>query len=306
MHLSRRERFSLKRQIIDVLDGERDWDFRRINLLLIEYGCRPLGGYGNDDFSFEDSISDVPDADLLEIYSLVTGATPAEAQGQIEETDSSLWSSGYVRVFLSHSAQHKQFIGEVADELAVSGIHAFVAHDTMEYEQPWQDQIEHGLRTMQAFVALVHPEFLSSAWCQQELGWALGRSVPRYVIRYPVDPAGFIGRTQWPQGNGMSAREVAALILEWVSKNPEFSDQIVDGLLASLSSAQNYIDAGATARRIATIDTLTPEQWDRLAEVYYSNEQVGRAGLVGKALGPYYRSHGKTWPPLQPAEPNIS
>lgn len=303
MPLSRRERFSLKRQIIDVLDGDREWDFRRINLLLIEYGCQPLGGYGNDEFTFEDSISNVSDADLLEIYSIITGATPVEVQGQIEDADSSLWSSGYVRVFLSHSAHHKQFVGQVADELAVSGIHAFVAHDTMEYEQPWQDQIEQGLRTMQAFVALIHPEFLGSAWCQQEVGWALGRGVPRYVIRYPADPAGFIGRTQWPQANGMSAREVAALILEWVSRIPEFSDQIVEGLLAALSAAQNYIDAGATARRIATIDTLTPQQWAKLAEIYHSNDQVGRAGLVGQALAPYYRDHGQVWPPTQPAEP---
>ncbi|MDN3310539.1 toll/interleukin-1 receptor domain-containing protein [Microbacterium oryzae] len=303
MPLSRRERFSLKSQLVDVIDADRDWDFRRVNLLLIEYGCQPLGGFNSDDFTFEDSIKDVSDADLLEIYSIVTGAAPAEAQGQIEDAESSLWNSGYVRVFLSHSAHHKAFVGQVADELAVSGIHAFVAHDTMEYEQPWQDQIEHGLRTMQAFVALVHPEFLTSPWCQQEVGWALGRGVPRYVIRYPADPAGFIGRTQWPQGNEMNAREVAALVLEWVSRIPEFSDQIVDGLLSSLSGAQNYMDAGATARRIATIDTLTPQQWTRLAEIYHSNDQVGRAGLVGQALAPYYRSHGKPWPPAQPVEP---
>jgi hypothetical protein len=290
--------------MVEVLDRNRGWDFRRVNLLLIEYGCEPIGGYNNSDFTLEDSIKDVPDADLLEIFSIITGIERSEVQGQIEDTGSSIWSSGYVRVFLSHSAHHKQFIGQVADELAVSGIHAFVAHDTMEYEQPWQDQIENGLRTMQAFVALVHPEFLTSPWCQQEVGWALGRGVPRYVIRYPVDPAGFIGRTQWPQGNDLTTREVAALILEWVSRIPEFSDQIVDGLLAALSAAQNYLDAGTTARRLATIDTLTPQQWTKLADIYHSNDQVGRAGLVGQALAPYYRSHDREWPPARPTQPD--
>lgn len=299
MPLSRRERFFLKSQMVDVLNNDRDWDFRRINLLLIEYGCAPLGGYGNDDFTFEDSIKDVSDADLLDIYSIVVGVEPAEVRSQIESVDS-LWKTGYVRVFLSHSAVHKQFIGQVADELAVSGIHAFVAHEAMEYEQPWQEQIEHGLRTMQAFVAIVHSEFLTSAWCQQEVGWALGRGVPRYVIRHPVDPQGFISRTQWPQGGQMNPRDVAALILEWVSKIPEFSDQIVEGLLEALRAAQNYIDAGATARRIATIDTLTPSQWAGLAGIYHGNDQVGRSGLVARAFAPYYREHGQTWPPAQP------
>jgi hypothetical protein len=300
--LSRRERFTLKSQMVDVLENDRDWDYRRVNLLLIEYGCQALGGCGNDDLTFEDSIRDLSDSDLLEVYSIVTGVERDEAESRIEAVESSLWKSGYVRLFLSHSAVHKSFIGQVADELAVSGIHAFVAHDTMEYELPWQEQIEHGLRTMQAFVAVIHPEFLPSAWCQQEVGWALGRGVPRYVIRYPVDPVGFIGRTQLPQG-GASAREVAAQILEWVSRMPEFSDQIVDGLLAALSGAQNYMDAGATARRIATIDTLTPGQWKRLAEIYHTNDQVGRAGLVGQALAPYYRQHDQTWPPDVPLNP---
>jgi len=49
----------------------------------------------------------------------------------------------------------------------------------MAYRKPWQAQIEHALRSMQAFVAIVHPEFNSSAWCNQEVGWALGRRVPR-------------------------------------------------------------------------------------------------------------------------------
>ncbi|MCJ1710749.1 toll/interleukin-1 receptor domain-containing protein [Clavibacter michiganensis subsp. phaseoli] len=290
--------------MIDALDGDQDWDFRRTNLLLIEYGCETVGGYGNEDFTFADSIKNVPDADLLEIYELITGSEPNEVRGQIEDAESSLWKRGYVRVFLSHSAQHKQFVGQIANELAVSGIHAFVAHDTMEFEQPWQEQIERGLRSMQAFVAVVHPEFLSSAWCQQEVGWALGRGVPKYVIRYPADPTGFIGRTQWPQGNSLSAKEVAALILRWVSNVPEFSDQIIDGLLAALRASQNYMDAGATARRIATMDTLTPQQWTRLGEIYHSNDQVGHAGLVGQALAPYYRNHGQTWPPAAPMEPD--
>ncbi|WP_029151243.1 toll/interleukin-1 receptor domain-containing protein [Microbacterium indicum] len=294
----------MKRQMVDVLDEDRNWNFRRVNLLLIEYGCTPLGGYGNDDFAFEDSVKDVSDSDLIEMYSLVTGTEVDDVQSQIETVDSSLWKPGYVRLFLSHSARHKKFIGQVADELAVSGIHAFVAHDTMEYELPWQEQIEEALRSMQAFVAVTHAEFLDSAWCHQEIGWALGRGVPKYVVRAPADPTGFIGRTQWPQAGDVDHRQVAQIILQWVSKIPEFSDQIVDGLLAALRSAGNYMDAGATAKRIATIETLTPKQWATLAEIYHENDQVGGAGLVGRALAPYYREHGQAWPPARPAEPD--
>ncbi len=289
--------------MIEIVTADHSWTFDRTNLLLGECGFQRLDPYDNNgEFTFADSIREISDSDLIEMYSIVTDTDVDDVDAYIDTTNSSLWKSGYVRVFLSHSAAHKQFIGHVADELAVSGIHAFVAHDTMEYEEPWQDQIEHGLRTMQAFVAIIHPEFLPSAWCQQQVGWALGRGVPRNAIRYPSDPAGFVGRTQWPQAAEMNDREVAALILAWVSRIPEFSDQIVVGLLAALRAADNYMDAGATAKRIATIDTLTQAQWTELAEIYHTNDQVGRAGLVRRALAPYYQSHHQTWPPEQPTQ----
>jgi hypothetical protein len=301
MPLTRRDRFALKSQMVDVIMEDREWTSQRTNLLLAEYGCQTIDPYDNNgEFTFADSIKDIGDADLVEMYSLVTGTEPENVQSQIDTGDSSLWKPGYVRVFLSHSAIHKQFIGQVADELAVSGIHGFVAHDTMEYEQPWQEQIEHGLRTMQAFVAIIHPEFLPSAWCQQEVGWALGRGVPRYVVRYPTDPVGFIGRTQWPQGSGMNHRQVAAEILQWVSRIPEFSDQIVVGLLAALRSAGNYMDAGATASRIATIDTLTQDQWDELVDIFHANDQVRGGSLAHKALRPLFDRHSRQFPPAKP------
>ena len=65
-------------------------------------------------------------------------------------------------MFLSHSAAHEKFAGEVAEELAVLGIDAFVAHDTMEYSKPWQAQIEQALQSMDLFATVAHPEFLTS------------------------------------------------------------------------------------------------------------------------------------------------
>lgn len=293
--------------MIEIERDDSKWTFERTNLLLSEFGYTPLDWRDNrEEFTFGDSVREASDVDLIEMFSIISGADKIDVQAQLDAAESTLWKPGYVRVFLSHSALHKKFIGEVANELAVSGIHAFVAHDTMEYEEPWQDQIEHGLRTMQAFVAITHPEFLTSAWCQQEVGWALGRAVPNYVIRYPDDPAGFIGRTQWPQAADERYRDVAARILEWVSRMPEFSDQIATGLLSALRAAENYIDAGATATRIATVNTLTPQQWNELAEIYHTNDQVGGAGLVRKALQPFYHSHEETWPPPQPGETTIT
>ena len=188
----------------------------------------------------------------------------------------------------------------MADELAVVGIHGFVAHDTMEYSKPWQAQIEHALRSMQAFVAIVHPEFQESAWCHQEVGWAMGRRVPRYVIRMGIDPKGFIGHEQWPSGHKSSPREVAYLISKWASSIPELGETMTEGLFAALEATNNYIDGGATASRIANLSGLTEQQWARLGEIYWSNDQLYHGALPSNALRPFYAHHGQAWPPKKP------
>ncbi len=303
MPLSRTERFKLKSRLLDEMnDDNSGWDFSRKNLLLIEFGLETLDDNWHGP-GLENIIATISDSDLVEMYSIVTGIDQAEVQDVVEAADSGNWKPDYVRLFISHSAQHKTFIGEVADELAVTGIHGFVAHDTMAYSKPWQAQIEQALKSMQAFVAVVHPEFLDSAWCHQEVGWALGRRVPKYVVRMGVDPAGFIAHEQWPAGHNLTAKEVAQVISTWASSIPELGETMTDGLFSALEVTGNYIDAGATASRIATLSDLTKEQWDRLNDIWWKNDQLHTGTLPAKALKPFYLKHGRDWPPSKPARP---
>jgi hypothetical protein len=278
-----------------------EWSFDRQNLLLEEFGLPAMLGF-SDAPGFADSISSVTDADLIEMYALVTGVELGEVVDSVGETGAGNWKQGYARMFLSHSAAHKGFAGDVARELAVVGIHGFVAHDTMEYSRPWQEQIENALRTMDVFVALVHPEFLSSAWCNQEVGWALGMRVPRYVIRVDgTDPVGFVGKDQWPSAPAESPNGAAKAISAWASSIPEVSDVMVAGLFAALENANNYIDAGAAATRITTVNSLTDQQWNRLANIYWGNDQLNRGALANRALMPFFLTNGREWPPIAPS-----
>lgn len=304
MALTRAERFKLKsRMLAEIDDPEMEWDLRRQNLLLSEFALPSLSGDWQNGPVFEDLIADIPDQALVEMYAIVMGQDPHDVANQVDEPQTGNWKAGYVRLFISHSAKHKAFVGDIADELAITGIHGFVAHDTMEYTKPWQNQIEQALRSMQAFVAIVHPEFNDSAWCQQEVGWALGGRVPSYAVRLGTDPAGFIGSNQWPSGHGMGAKPIANLISAWVATVPDLGDRMVDGLFNALAGANNYMDAGATASRIAALGDLTEPQWDRLDDIYRANDQVHGGALPSKALRPFYQEHGRAWPPLRPASP---
>ncbi|HVA59067.1 MAG TPA: toll/interleukin-1 receptor domain-containing protein [Mycobacteriales bacterium] len=303
MALAHRDRFRIKSQLSDALEEDREWTFSRRNLLFGEFGLPQQDGDWNG-FSLADVLAQASDETLIELYGIVLGVDTNEVVNVVESAPSdSGWKSGYARVFLSHSAQHKEFAGQVADELAVMGIHAFVAHDAMEYSQPWQEQIEHALRTMEAFVALVHPEARDSAWCNQEIGWALGRRVPRYVVRMGADPAGFVGREQWPSGHARMAKQVAQLVYRWVAGLRELGPSILDGLFSALTDAGNYIDAGAASERVAALESLAPRDWERLHEVWWSNDQLHGGVLATRAMRPFYEQNRQPWPPPKPAPP---
>jgi hypothetical protein len=303
MAMTRRDRFRLKSQVVDALTSP-DWPFQHTNLLLAEFGLQTLDDGSWNGPTIGDVIADVPDATLVEMYSLVLDVDIAEVEDAVESTaDDGSWKRGYARVFLSHSAVHKRFVGDVANELAVAGIHGFVAHDTMQYSKPWQAQIEKALRSMQAFVAIVHPEFNDSAWCHQEAGWALGRRVPHYAIRMGSDPAGFVGSNQWPSCHGQTAKQAADIITSWVVELPELGSTALEGLMGALEAAGDYVSAGAAASRLTSLDSLTPEQFARLDRIWWSNDQLHTGVLATREMEPFYRANGRDWPPPRPQAP---
>lgn len=301
--MSRKDRFNMKTQLLEAL-GTAEWDLNRINVLLREFQLEPFTGQFAGP-SLAEIVGDITDEMLTELYALVMGIEVDAVADLVESAaDDGAWKPSYARVFLSHSAKHRKFVGEVADELALIGIHGFVAHDTMAFSKPWQSQIEQALRSMHAFVAIIHPEFNTSPWCQQEVGWARGRRVPFYAVRYGVDPAGFIGRDQWPSVAGQSPAEVASVISSWIASLPELGTAVTEGLFESLRSAPSFIDAGNAAKRITSLGSLTNEQWAQLDSIFWSNDQIYGGALPAKALQPFYREHQRQWPPSKPVTLN--
>lgn len=299
MAMSHKDRFKLKSDLVEEFES-REWTPQRINLLFAEFGIGELGdGYGGP--NVVDLLATVTDATLVELYAVVFNLAEYEVSDVVEPSDQGNWNPGQVRLFISHSAKHKAFVSEVGDELAVVGIHGFVAHETMAVTKPWQEQIEQALRSMHAFVAFIHPEFLASAWCHQETGWALGRRVPYFAVRLGVDPVGFLGRTQWPNGNNQTARQVAATIADWVVTQPGLGPTITDGLFTALSEANDYYSAEAASKRIVKLGNLSVADLDRLDQVYWNNNQVHGGVLANRVLEPFYKQLERPFPPTKPA-----
>lgn len=297
MAMRRSDRYELNRRLLGEIYG---WPDEDINLLLDSFQIkRALYSWQRSDLG--DTLAAAPDRNVVELYASVMKVPESEVLASaVLGVDDSAWRPGHVRLFISHSATHKTFVSEVAGELSVLGIHGFVAHETMEVGRQWQTQIENALRSMQAFVALVHPEFVESTWCQQEVGWALGRRVPHYAIRLGKDPSAFLGSSQWPSAIGKDPKDVAQLVAAWIYGDAELGEATIESLITALAEAPSFIDASNAAKRLVAVGRLSETAWSRLAEAYFSNNQVHGGVLAHRVLEPFYRKNGREFPPSKP------
>ena len=119
------------------------------------------------------------------------------------------------------SAAHRLFAAALQDALLNFGISAFVAHNDIEPARDWQTHIETALSTCDALVALLHPKFHQSNWTDQEIGFAMGRGVPVFSVRFGQDPYGFIGRFQAFAGDDGPEPELARQLFTVYQKHKQ-------------------------------------------------------------------------------------
>lgn len=139
-----------------------------------------------EEFCYQ-ALDDVPMDVLVELHEFATGDDAAPVASAVASTGD-IWAEGLpARVFLSHLHDRRQFVAQAKNCLANLGIAAFVAHDDINPSNHWRGVIKAGLASCDALVAFMDDGFHASQWCDQEVGWALGRNIP--VL--PVRPIGF-------------------------------------------------------------------------------------------------------------------
>jgi hypothetical protein len=92
--------------------------------------------------------------------------------------DPIFWKKNFFKLFLSHISSFKKETAKLQKSLLSYGITSFVAHEDIEPTKEWQSEIEIALKTMDGLASLLTPGFHESKWTDQEVGVAIGRSVP--------------------------------------------------------------------------------------------------------------------------------
>lgn len=178
MALSPGERVDLKKRIAETL-GQQEW--RHIDLTLSEFGFPVSDQWRGDersDYVLEMLGPGAADGDLAELdgYLHPTDAPSAPPQPEAFDDPADPWSGQGLRLFLTHHSDYRGAAATLREELAKRSVDAFVAHDSIEPGEEWENVIISALRSCDACLALLTPGFKESPWADQEVGFCMARS----------------------------------------------------------------------------------------------------------------------------------
>lgn len=145
------------------------------------------------------------------------------------------------RLFISHISKDKLKATRLKECLIPYGITGFVAHEDIHPTLEWQSEIERGLQTMDAFIAVHTVGFSQSYWTQQEIGFAIGRGVKVISFKMGEDPTGFISKQQALARRDRTAEEIAKEIDALLSEDPRTAERLAEAK-ASAKPTSSVLD----------------------------------------------------------------
>jgi hypothetical protein len=209
----------------------------------------------------------------------------AEGQGSSADDLARLWAVDMLRLFVSHVSAHKVAVSNLKSHLARFGVSAFVAHEDVEPSLEWQREILTALHSMDAMAVILTADFHESYWTDQEIGVAIERGVLVVPIRAPINPYGFIAKTQGMRADLAEPAQLASGIVEILLRRARTRDIMRDALVAAIEFAQSFATAKAVTDKLEAAGQFSPAQRNRVAAAVRSNSQVSGSFGVPERLG---------------------
>lgn len=267
--LDKKTRVQLVLEIAGKLEDESRWD--HANIILQTYGVQPLD---SDQFgpTTAETVSAATDEQLVELAGFYGLEVPNEAPAAGVTT--TVESTRPLFVFASHLAKHKALVHAVSAGLAVYGITLFVAHDSITVDSQWHDEIEKALDRADAGLVFLHEGFRESSWCDQEVGWLLGRHVPVMALRFDTDPYGPLGKHQAQVVRGQTAATIAENTIDRIAAKPELAPGFGASLVAAMARSTRFATTDAIWKHLRVLRSLDGNQCAQLLEATKENNQI--------------------------------
>jgi hypothetical protein len=214
-------------QRLDLIDRigrtlQSRYTFTDLDLYLAEFKISPpKDAPQNSKWVYtKEALRDVPLVTVIEIAEDLGLEQEIRATHGVSTAPRNWQGTNKFRLFISHIAKHKDRATRLRACLALYAISGFVAHEDIHPTVEWEKEIERALYTMDAFLAIHTPGFKDSFWTQQEIGFAVGRSVKIISFKMGEDPTGFISKHQALPRRGRTAEEIAGEVEAILAADP--------------------------------------------------------------------------------------
>lgn len=190
-----------------------------------------------------------------------------------------IWKPGLARVFMSYRDRVKVEVQQIADAMETYGMSCFVAHETIPDDEDWQKVILDGLDTMEIMVAITTDDFSQSPYCMQEVGYALGRSIPVISLKIEGrDPSGFIAHKQAARGSLNAPITAAQKLAPLLSKRLRALDRYKSILINSFCHSPSFNEAKSRFERVkSNVSELTEAQAAQISQGFGDSVQLNQS-----------------------------
>lgn len=227
---------------------------------------KPTSGVNSKWVYSKELLTDEPDARIVSIateLSVPHNHVVADPKRVLEAT---FWEPFHLRLFLSHLSSFKKTTGQLQAALRRYGISAFVAHVDIEPTREWMDEIEAGLHSMDALVAILMPGFKESNWTDQEVGVAVGRGILVIPVMKGLNPYGFISRYQGLNSQGKTVATVASEIFQILVRSPKTRIRMLSCLTETTIQSKSEEEALEKLRHIGSVKDLPSPYLQKIQE----------------------------------------
>ena len=271
MKLSKSQRVKVIQDVAGHLDAD---EWTTIDLILKQFGFPVSDQWSGDKKNYViQMIGASKDIDLIELgqhFGMQFGDS-SSIEGTVMP---SYWQEGQLRVFVSHLTAHREQASNLQTAMSRYGMSGFVAHNDIHPTSEWLIEVETALATCDLLVALIHPNFIHSAWCDQEIGYALGRGLPVFAVQCGADPHGFVGRFQAFSGNGKVPAGIAKEVFEAAMTHKKLRAKMANIIIDLFVNSGSF---SLAKERIGFVEKLT--LWDpvyskRIKKAIVDNSQI--------------------------------
>jgi hypothetical protein len=268
--------------------------YGEIDIYLKAHGVdtkKPTSGVNSKWVYSKELLADEQDAVILRIADELDVAhnyTVAEPGHTVEAT---FWEPFHLKLFLSHLSSFKRNTGLLQAAIRPYGISAFVAHVDIEPTREWQNEIEAGLQSMDALVAILMPGFKESNWTDQEVGVAVGRGVLVIPVIRGLNPYGFISKYQGLNATGKTVAEVAQDVFRILASSPKTRSRMLSCLVETTLQSASAEAATAKLNHLSSLKNLPAPHLERLREGAASSATLSSGEPLG-ALNKLLLQHG--------------